>query len=127
MRGPLEVLRESWTGEEAEEPTTLDGLSQIRARLEELSEIVEINMKKAQRKQKHHYDKKARECTLEVRDDVLVKIPSKQRKLKLEWEGPYRITRKVSSVDYEVETPGKRKEVYHVNLLKKWNTDTHRS
>ena len=55
MRGPLEA---SWTGEEAEEPTTLDGLSQIRARLEEMSEIVEINMKKAQRKQKYHYEGK---------------------------------------------------------------------
>ena len=43
-------------------------------------------------------------------DEVLVRIPSKQRKLIVEWEGPYRITNKVSSVDHEVETPGKGKE-----------------
>ena len=51
------------------------------------------------------------EWTLEVGNEVLVKIPSKQSKLK-EWEGPYRIMSKVSSNDYEVETPSKRKEVY---------------
>lgn len=30
--------------------------------------------------------------------------------------------RRVSEVDYEVQTPGRRREkkVYHVNLLKKW-------
>ena len=66
---------------------------------------------------------------MEVGDEVLVKIPPKQSNLKLEWEGPYRIMSKVSSVHYAVETPGRKKEkkVYHVNLLKKWNTDTHRS
>ena len=32
------------------------------------------------------------------------------------------MTRKLTSVDYEVETPGRRSErkIYHVNLLKKW-------
>ena len=49
MRGPLEALRELWTREEAEEPT-LDGLSQIRARLKEMNKKVEISMKNAQRK-----------------------------------------------------------------------------
>ena len=46
MRGPLEALRESWMGEDVKEPTTLADLSQIRARLEEMTNIVEMNMKK---------------------------------------------------------------------------------
>ena len=61
VRGPLEALRESWTGEEMKKPTRLEGLSQMRARLEEMTKIVEENMKKAQRKQKYYYDKKAKE------------------------------------------------------------------
>ena len=105
-----------------EEPTRLEGLSQMRARLEEMAKMVEKNMKKAQRKQKYYYDKKSKERMLEVGDEVLVLIPSKRSKLKLEWEGPYKITNKITSVDYEIETPGRKKEkkVYHVNLLKKW-------
>lgn len=44
-------------------------------------------------------------------------------KLKLEWVGPFQVTRQVTPVDYEVKTPGKHQEkkVYHINLLKKWN------
>ena len=58
---------------------------------------------------------------MEEGDQVLVLIPSKKSKLKLEWEGPYTISRKVTPVNYEIVTPGKRKEkkVYHVNLLKR--------
>ena len=107
--GPLEALRESWTGQEVEEPTRLEGLSQTRARLEEMAKIVEKNMKKAQRKQKYCYDKKSKERMLDV-GDVLVLIPSKRSKLKLEWEGPYKITNKITSVDYEIETPGRKKK-----------------
>ena len=47
---------------------------------------------------------------LEVVDEMLVLIPSKRSKLKLEWEGPYKITNKITSVDYEIETPGRKKE-----------------
>lgn len=50
-------------------------------------------------------------------------LPAETNKLKLEWIGPYKVLRQVSRVDYEVATPGRRREkkVYHVNLQKKWN------
>ena len=80
----------------------MDSLSQIWGRLEEMSKIVEINVKKAQRKQKHFYHEKAKEHELEVGHKVLVKIPTKKSKLKLECKGPYRITNKVSSVNSPV-------------------------
>ena len=53
---------------------------------------------------------------------MLVLLPKPRNRLKLEWVGPYTVTRKLTSVDYEVETPGRRSErkIYHVNLLKKW-------
>lgn len=56
VRGPLEALRESWTGEEVKQPTTLERLSQVRTRLKEMGRIVEQNMKRAQRKQKHPFE-----------------------------------------------------------------------
>ena len=66
-----------------------------------------------------------KEQLLEVGNEVLV-LPTKQNKLKLQWSGPYQITRKVTPVDYEVERPGRRQEkkVYHVNLLKKWHSSS---
>ena len=37
--------------------------------------------------------------------------------------GPYTVLRKLNEVDYEVETPGRRKDkrIYHINLLKQWH------
>ena len=54
---------------------------------------------------------------------MLVLVPARRSKLQLEWAGPYKVTRQVTPVDYEVETPGRRKEkkIYHINLLKKWH------
>ena len=38
------------------------------------------------------------------------------------WQGPYRILKRIGRVNYLVEMPDRRKKkkVYHVNLLKKW-------
>lgn len=124
VRGPLDVLREMWTGDEpVEEQTVFTHLTEMRKRLEQMSELVQSNMTASQKKQKEHYDKKLKEQPLKVGDKVLVLIPSRKSKLKLERVGPYTVTREVTPVDYEVQMPGRRKEkrVYHVNLLKKWN------
>ena len=50
-------------------------------------------------------------------------LPTTTNRLKLEWIGPYKVTSKLGSVDYEVETPGRRQErkIYSDNLLKKWH------
>ena len=58
---------------------------------------------------------------LEVGEEVLVFLPTKQNKLQLQWTDLY--TRKITPVDYEVKRPGHTQEnkIYHVNLLKKWH------
>ena len=124
MRGPLDVLREMWTEEESGKETSVTHLLQMRERLEEMTGLVRENLHKAQR-QKRAYDKKVSVQPLEVGDKVLVLVPSRQNKLQLQWEGPYQVTRRVTSVDYEVEKPGRRQErkTYHINLLKKWHSD----
>ena len=86
--------------------------------------MVTANLKRAQAKQKQTYDKRVQVQPLEVGDEVLVLNPTRQRKLQLQWTGPYQIVRKVTPVDVEVEMPGRRQErkIYHANLLKKWRT-----
>ena len=56
----------------------------------------------------------------EIGDKVLVLLPMQHNRLKLEWVGPYTVVRKVTPVDYEVETlRGHGTKVYYVNLRKK--------
>ena len=90
--------------------------------LEEMSELVKENVTQAQKKQRNYYDKKSKPQDLKVGDEVIMLEPARRSKLQLELSGPYRVMMGVSEIDYEVQTPGRRREkkVYHVNLLKKW-------
>lgn len=85
-----------------------------------MTKLVSENAEKAQLRQKRAY--KAKPQSLNVGDQVLVLLPKPRNRFKLEWVGPYTVTRKLTSVDYEVEIPGRRseKKIYHVNLCKKW-------
>ena len=122
VRGPLDVLRETWTGETEGGVPVAACVVQMWERLEKIAELVRENAGKAQLRQKCAYDRKAKPRSLNVGDQVLVLLPKPPNRLKLEWVGPYTVTRKLTSVNYEVETPGRRSErkIYHVNLLKKW-------
>jgi hypothetical protein len=129
IRGPLDVLKEVWSGEEMENATVASHVITMRERLQEMTDLVQANLTKAQKKQKRLYDEKARPQSLNPGNKVLVLIPARRSKLQLEWAGPYKVTRQVTPVDYEVETPGRRKEkkIYHINLLKKWHFPPNRS
>ena len=121
VRGPLDVLRESWTGDETEDTTAVLHVLEMKERLEGMSTLVKRAAVKAQQRQKM-YDRSAMSRNLDAGDKVLVLLPMQRNLLKLEWVGPYTVTRKVTPVDYEVETPGRQQErkVYHVNLLNQW-------
>ena len=106
VRGPLDVLREVWAEEESKKTTEVTHLIQMRERLEEMACLVKANLQKAQRRQKRAYDEKVTVQSLEVGDEVLVLLPTWQNKLQLQWSGPYKITKRVTPVDYEVQRPG---------------------
>ena len=123
VRGPLDVLKEEWTGEAREEVPVAVHVVEMRDRLQQMADLVQENAQKAQQRQKSSYDRGARPRDLELGQQVLVLLPSQGNRLKLGWAGPYRVIRKVTPVDYEVEMPGRRgnKNVYHINLLKLWH------
>ena len=80
-------------------------------------------MEKAQVKQKLWYNRTARETQLSEGDKVLLMLPTRGNKLMARWQGPFVVTRKVGSVNYELNMPSRRKKkaIFHVNLLKKWH------
>ncbi|XP_072182290.1 uncharacterized protein [Diadema setosum] len=122
VRGPLDVLKETLTGEITEGEGILSYVMNMRTRLAENLELAHKNLSAAQTRQKLWYDKGARARMLEVGDEVLVLLPTSSSKLLAKWQGPYRIVQKVSDVDYVVEVgERKRHQVFHINMLKKWN------
>ena len=113
IRGPLDVLKGSWTQENHD-------------RLQEAQESVQKNLEKAQRKQKAWYDQKAREMNLTVGDKVLLLLPTRSEKLLAKWKGPYKVIKKIGKVNYEVllDEARNKKKIFHINMLKLWKEPT---
>ena len=123
VRGPLDIIKEGWTGPEEKEDDVLSYVQRVNDRLEEAKDIVQANMRRAQSRQKAWYDQKARDLNLIAGDRVLVLLPTSNEKLLARSKGPFVVTKKVGSVNYEVEItePRYRLKIFHINMLKKWH------
>ena len=55
-------------------------------------------------------------------DMVLLLLPKVTSKLLAQWQGPFRVVKKVGRVNYKTEMPHRRKkkQTYHTILFKKW-------
>ena len=69
---------------------------------------------------KAHFDKKARERSLEEGDLVLIRIPGLIDKLEESWKGPYEVVGKLNRVDYRIKVSNGRTKVVHINNTNKY-------
>ena len=126
-RGPLDIIRDTWSavGTTSKDESVIAHVLTIRERLEKMRNIVKENLEEAQQVQKKAYDKRARDQILKEGDKVLVLLPTTTNKLTAQWQGPYQVLRQVGRVTYELYMPSrrKRKNIYHINLLRKWHEE----
>ncbi|KAJ1155026.1 hypothetical protein NDU88_007762 [Pleurodeles waltl] len=117
---------ETWEEEEGGEKPLLDYIQELKSQLQTIWEDVCTHMEKAQGKQKSYYDQGAKARQLQPNDKVLLLLPSSDNKLLAKWQGPYKVVKPVSPVTYLVELSQnpKRVQIYHINLLKKWEEPT---
>ena len=57
---------------------------------------------------------------------MLVLLPTSSSKLTTQWHGPYRVDERIGKVNYRITMHNRKKKqaVFHINMLKKWNTIT---
>ena len=124
VRGPLDVLNETWQSSKKSEDSVVSHILAIRSNLEKMKSIADGNLKQAQLQQKRWYDKNARSREFQAGDMVLLLLPTSTSKLMAQWQGPFSVVKKVGQVNYLIEMPNRRKSrrIYHTNLLKKWET-----
>ena len=91
VRGPLDVLRETWEVTTKSNDSVVSYILSIQEKLVKLQELVRSNLTTAQNTQKTWYDCNARERELKPGDRVLVLLPTSTNKLLAEWQGPYEI------------------------------------
>ena len=111
VRGPLDVLRESW--EEAEvvsESNILEWLSKSRGKLYSAWELVRENLLKAQKKMKEVYDIKTKSRHFQKSDSVLVLLPLPGNPLHAKFMGPYTVEKKINDTNYVINTHDRKKK-----------------
>jgi hypothetical protein len=110
------------TGEEDVKKSVIEHVINVRERLSEMRDIVGKNLTEKQSKMKVWYDRNTRKRYFSPGDEVLVLLPTESSKMTATWKGPFRIVRKLSDVNYQVNVGARRGLVtYHINLLKRYN------
>ena len=99
----------------------------VRQQWQKALKFAKEHLLSAQAKQKLNYDKNSKNITFQINETVLLKAHSAPGKFNNRWEGPHKITRKISDLNYEIsrltnnaEIPtATGKQIVHVNRLKK--------
>ena len=122
VRGPLDIMKELWTGEveTGETKTTYHYILDLRNRIDETCQNAHAELQKSSARYAKYYNQKAKHREFQVGDKVLLLLPTDRNKLLLQWKGPFEVISKISSMDYRVDLNGKPK-VFHINLLKKYH------
>jgi hypothetical protein len=98
-------------------------LENLKFSLKKAYEVVKENNRKSHEKNKENYDKKAKERNFEIGEVVYLFCPAKEpgrcQKSRRVWQGPYKIIRKLSSLNYRIVDKKGKESVVHVNRLKK--------
>ena len=120
VRGPLDVLQESWEAGGQESESIISYVLLMRERLSKMTDLMQTTLGKASERQKLWYDYTARFRKFTPDNKVLVLLPTSTKKLLAQWQGPYPIVSKVRKVNYEVDIKdkSKHKKVFHINMLK---------
>ena len=122
VRGPLKLLKEKFLSDDDSSLNLLQYVSDFKIRLSKACEAARSNLKSAQSKMKLRYDENAQDRNFEPGDKVHALLPIPGKPLQARYYGPYTVDKKLSDLNYIVNTPGRRKQkqLCHINMLKKY-------
>ena len=122
VRGPLKLLKEKFLSNDETPLNLLQYVSDFRNRLSRACEVARFNLKMSQGKMKARYDNHVIDRKFEPGDKVLALLPIPGRPLQARYFGPYTTDKKISDLNYIINTPGRRKnkQICHVNILKQY-------
>ena len=121
-RGPLAVLRETWTGERDSPPdlskSVTEYLRELHQNLEIARTYADMHSKRMQNVYVRRYNERSRDKHFDVGDSVLILQPSSTTsRMFSTWSGPGKVIEKRSPYSYVVELDGARYRL-HANQLR---------
>ena len=113
MIGPLQILRQLWTKEQADPTrTTYQYVVDLRNRLQETWDMAHDELRRSQVRQNRQFDYSAKERTFKRGDLVLILLPTSDNKLLMQWKGPFEVVERVEGHDYRVQLANRQKIFY---------------
>ena len=102
----------------------LQYVSDFRTKLSNACEMAKANLKTAQNSMKNRYDQNSLRRTFKPGDKALALLPVPVRPLQARYFGPYIVDKKMSDLNYVLQTPDQRKQkqLCHINMLKSYYT-----
>ncbi|KAG1664755.1 hypothetical protein GQR58_019691 [Nymphon striatum] len=99
---------------------TKNGILLRKYRLSKACNFAHSNLKSVQSKMKSRYDKNTTVRSFSVGDKVLSLLPIPGSSLQAKYHGPYTIDKRLSELNYIINTPDRRKseQLCHINMLK---------
>ena len=122
VRGPVQILKELWTGETGgtEVKTSYQYVFELRERLNNTMKIAQEELLKSRKKNKALYNRRAKRREFQEGEKVLLLLPTDANKLLMQWKGPYEImSRCGKGNDYRIKI-NKKVKTFHANMLKKY-------
>ena len=110
VRGALKLLKETFLSNDDSSFNLLQYVSDFKDWLSKACVSARTNLKLALRKMKRWYDENAKERKLMPGDRVLSLLPFPGEPLQARYYGPYAVDKKISDVNYIVNTSGRRKQ-----------------
>ncbi|XP_042899321.2 uncharacterized protein [Parasteatoda tepidariorum] len=124
-RGPLSILKSSWSGE-IRIPTTLsqsavDYLQELKVRLEKAAESASLMAADKQKAYSDYFNKRSSVRNFNVGEQVVLLIPDSADKIYARWTGPGEIVKHCSPHSYMVKLPDGRVKQVHVNKIRRFH------
>ena len=121
VRGPIALLQETWTGKDTQDQDAKPlyrYIFELQNVISDSCQVAVENSSVSATKNKWYFDKKAKDRSFRVDDEVLVLLPSSSNKLLSQWIGPFKV-KEVLYPNFKVEVRGKDK-IFHANMLKEY-------
>src|SRR6218665_3861793 len=126
VKGVLQLIKKSWSDynslDHVKSVNVIEYILFLRNRIRTSLEIVNDLDDKVKKKSKVWYDRKAREVSYDVDDQVLLLLPLVGKPLQAKYSGPYIIEKRLGEVACVICTPDRRKSrrTVHANLMRKF-------
>ena len=123
VRGPLKLLKEKLLTDDGGLLNLFRYVTDFRTKLTKACELARKNLKTAQNRMKHSYDKNTVTRNFQNGDKVLALLPVPGNPLQARYFGPYVIEKKENDLNYVIITPNRRRnrQLCHVNMLKAYH------